>query len=139
MSDEEVAERAKEWPEKFCSLDVNGTRKDVHAALGRPTSFFRTNVEIDDKDLTTAHSDRYEYAADGGWFMYAPSDLTTAHSDRYEYYSEPEDFNLILTIEYYEDDRVKEITATVLPYESLEDFPCETKKYSDEYSEKYLK
>jgi hypothetical protein len=109
MSDEEVAERAKEWPEKFCSLDVNGTRKDVHAALGRPTSFFRTNVEIDDKDLTTAHSDRYEY------------------------YSEPEDFNLILTIEYYEDDRVKEITATVLPYESLEDFPCETKKYSDEY------
>jgi hypothetical protein len=104
MSDEEVAERAKEWPEKFCSLDVNGTRKDVHAALGRPTAFFRTQIEKDDKDVA-------------------------AHYDKYEYQSEPqENYYLRLDIEYYEDDRVKQMFATVLPYESYADFPCEPGK-----------
>jgi hypothetical protein len=106
MSDEEVAERAKEWPEKFCSLDVNGTRKDVHAVLGRPTEFFRTQIEKDDKDVA-------------------------AHFDRYAYYSEPEDFYLTLTIEYYEDDRVKEMDALVIPYESVADFPCERQRYRE--------
>jgi hypothetical protein len=108
MSDEEVAERAKEWPEKFCSLDVNGTRKDIHAALGRPTAFFRTQIEKDDKDMP-AHYDIYEY---------------------YEDNSEPPD-RWILTIHYYEDDRVQAMLANVLLPESLADFPCEPQRYRE--------
>jgi hypothetical protein len=50
MSDEEVAERAKEWPEKFCSLDLAMPRSDVHKVMGRPTAIYRNQIENYDQD-----------------------------------------------------------------------------------------
>jgi hypothetical protein len=54
------------------------------------------------------------------------------HYDIYEYnFEPPENYLLILTIHYYEDDRVQALLANVLPFESLADFPCEPERYRE--------
>jgi hypothetical protein len=108
MSDEEVAERAKEWPEKFCSLDFSSTRKDVHAAMGRPTAIYRNQIENYDQDRSP-NFDRYQYG----------------YGYEYEYKPDSPDY-LLLRIIYDVDDRVQKLSASVFA-----DFPCELERYKE--------
>jgi hypothetical protein len=106
MSDEEVAEWAKEWPEKFCSLDLAMPRSDVHKVMGRPTAIYRNQIENYDQDRRP-NFDRYQYGYE------------------YEGESDAPDY-LILSIIYDVDERVQKLSAS-----SVTDFPCELERYTE--------
>jgi hypothetical protein len=105
MSEEEVYVKAKEWREKFCSLDLGMPRSDVHKAMGRPTAIFRQQVE-NFNQVRNYNFDEYHSAP---------------HTESGETHP------VLIFIAYDVDDTVEQLMADI-----DSDVPCDYARYEEE-------